>query len=61
MAVVKGDVLKEKFGAKIEVLSHIRNGCATVKVLEVGSMLEHVRKNQVIKDFAVTFGVLRFS
>ncbi|AXQ66687.1 hypothetical protein HOT95_gp062 [Vibrio phage vB_VpS_PG07] len=61
MPLFKGTVLSEKFGAKIELLSPVKNGCAVVRVLEVGEMLEGVNKNQVVKDFAVTFGVLRFT
>ncbi|BAV81221.1 hypothetical protein [Vibrio phage VCPH] len=56
----KNSIVTEKFGAKLKLLTDVRNGCAKVKVLEPGEFLE-ARKGQVIPDFAVTFGVLRFS
>lgn len=61
MKIIKqNSILAEQFGAKIKVLSPIRWGKAKVKILEVGSMLEGVRKGQVVEGFAVTYGVLRF-
>lgn len=61
MKIIKqNSILVEQFGAKIKVLSPIRWGKAKVKILEVGEMLEGVRKGQTVDGFAVTFGVLRF-
>ena len=61
MLVKKGSTLTERFGAKIEVLSHVhKDGTATVKVLDPGTMLE-VAPGTVIKGFALTYGcLLRF-
>ncbi len=60
MLIVKGNVITEKFGAKLEVLSHpSRKGLATVKVLEAGEMLE-ARVGEVIKNFSIHYGLLQF-
>lgn len=56
----QNSILVEQFGAKIKILSPIRWGKAKVKILEVGEMLEGVRKGQTVEGFAVTYGVLRF-
>ncbi|CAM0016280.1 hypothetical protein VPHD239_0113 [Vibrio phage D239] len=62
MRIQRGSVLTETFGAKIEVLSHVhKDGTATIKVLNSGSMLE-ARPGTVIKGFALIYGcLLRFS
>ena len=58
----KGDFLVDKsFGTKLELLSNPRpNGDAVVKVLNVGEMLDRVKKGDVIKGFAVLYGLLQF-
>lgn len=60
MFTPKGTVLTEKFGAKIELLSPVKNGEATVRILDAGEFLE-AKQGEVVKHFAVTFGTLRFS
>ncbi len=61
MLIKKNALVVGTDGTELKVLSHVaKDGKAVVRVLEAGNLLE-VRKHEVIKDFDVYHGCVKFT